>query len=96
MTAVADPRLLVERGGRVVGKEELLREVWPDTFVEEATLAIPGDPPPPQPAASSDNAMPTTTAARIKGRRQGMSRTVRRASIRRVARKRCLSAAAQR
>jgi DNA-binding winged helix-turn-helix (wHTH) protein len=23
----------------VVAKDELLREVWPDTFVEEATLA---------------------------------------------------------
>jgi Tol biopolymer transport system component/DNA-binding winged helix-turn-helix (wHTH) protein len=31
--------VLVRRGGRVVGKDELLKEVWPDTFVEEATLA---------------------------------------------------------
>ncbi|HEV3470182.1 MAG TPA: winged helix-turn-helix domain-containing protein [Pyrinomonadaceae bacterium] len=30
---------LVRSGGRVVPKEELLKEVWPDTFVEEATLA---------------------------------------------------------
>src|SRR5215212_260667 len=31
--------VLVRRGGRVVEKGELLKEVWPDTFVEEATLA---------------------------------------------------------
>ena len=30
---------LVENSGRVVEKEELLQRVWPDTFVEEATLA---------------------------------------------------------
>jgi len=30
---------LVRRNGRVVKKDELLNEVWPDTFVEEATLA---------------------------------------------------------
>src|ERR1044072_5966264 len=30
---------LVTRGGAVVEKEDLLKEVWPDTFVEEATLA---------------------------------------------------------
>lgn len=30
---------LVARSGRLVEKDELLREVWPDTFVEEATLA---------------------------------------------------------
>ncbi|MBD0325166.1 MAG: PD40 domain-containing protein [Pyrinomonadaceae bacterium] len=30
---------LVNRSGRVVEKDELLRAVWPDTFVEEATLA---------------------------------------------------------
>jgi DNA-binding winged helix-turn-helix (wHTH) protein len=29
---------LVRHGGDVVGKDELLKEVWPDTFVEEATL----------------------------------------------------------
>ena len=31
--------LLVENRGRVVTKEELLSEVWPDTFVEEGSLA---------------------------------------------------------
>jgi TolB-like protein/DNA-binding winged helix-turn-helix (wHTH) protein/Tfp pilus assembly protein PilF len=31
--------VLVKAQGRVVGKDELLRIVWPDTFVEEATLA---------------------------------------------------------
>lgn len=31
---------LVERNGQVVEKEELLRAVWPDTFVEEANLAV--------------------------------------------------------
>ena len=31
--------VLVERHGRLVGKEELLRLVWPDTFVEENNLA---------------------------------------------------------
>jgi TolB-like protein/DNA-binding winged helix-turn-helix (wHTH) protein/Tfp pilus assembly protein PilF len=30
---------LVTRSGHLVEKDELLREVWPDTFVEEATLA---------------------------------------------------------
>jgi TolB-like protein/Tfp pilus assembly protein PilF len=30
---------LVERGGDVVGKEQLLTLVWPDTFVEEGSLA---------------------------------------------------------
>jgi Tol biopolymer transport system component/DNA-binding winged helix-turn-helix (wHTH) protein len=30
---------LVRNAGRVVSKEELLREVWPDTFVSEKTLA---------------------------------------------------------
>ncbi|HEY0408253.1 MAG TPA: transcriptional regulator, partial [Pyrinomonadaceae bacterium] len=30
---------LVCRSGRVVEKDELLRAIWPDTFVEEATLA---------------------------------------------------------
>src|SRR5437868_2479913 len=30
---------LVEAGGRIVQKEELLRRVWPDTFVEEGSLA---------------------------------------------------------
>lgn len=31
--------LLVRRSGRVVGKDELLEEVWADTFVEESTIA---------------------------------------------------------
>jgi Tol biopolymer transport system component/DNA-binding winged helix-turn-helix (wHTH) protein len=31
--------VLVCRSGHVVAKDALLREVWPDTFVEEATLA---------------------------------------------------------
>jgi TolB-like protein/DNA-binding winged helix-turn-helix (wHTH) protein/Tfp pilus assembly protein PilF len=30
---------LVENHGRLVSKEELLQKVWPDTFVEESTLA---------------------------------------------------------
>jgi pimeloyl-ACP methyl ester carboxylesterase/DNA-binding winged helix-turn-helix (wHTH) protein len=30
---------LVESGGRVLGKEELMRRVWPDSFVEENNLA---------------------------------------------------------
>jgi len=30
--------LLVENSGRVVGKEELLKAVWPDNFVEESSL----------------------------------------------------------
>ena len=29
---------LVERHGRLMEKEELLKKVWPDTFVEEANL----------------------------------------------------------
>jgi Tol biopolymer transport system component/DNA-binding winged helix-turn-helix (wHTH) protein len=31
--------VLLRGGGRVMSKEELLKEIWPDTFVEEATLA---------------------------------------------------------
>ncbi len=31
--------VLVENQGRVLEKDELLKKVWPDTFVEEATLA---------------------------------------------------------
>src|SRR5262249_38105797 len=31
--------VLVERAGQVVEKEEILKAVWPDTFVEEATVA---------------------------------------------------------
>ncbi|HEV2766073.1 MAG TPA: alpha/beta fold hydrolase [Pyrinomonadaceae bacterium] len=30
---------LVERGGHVVGKDELMRRVWPDSFVEENNLS---------------------------------------------------------
>jgi Tol biopolymer transport system component/DNA-binding winged helix-turn-helix (wHTH) protein len=32
--------LLVERRGRVLEREELIRELWPDTFVEEANLTF--------------------------------------------------------
>ncbi|MEO6782868.1 MAG: tetratricopeptide repeat protein, partial [Bradyrhizobium sp.] len=31
---------LVKRSGHLVGKEDLLREVWPDTFVEEVNLTV--------------------------------------------------------
>jgi DNA-binding winged helix-turn-helix (wHTH) protein len=31
---------LVERSGHLVSKEELLRKVWPDSFVEEANLSV--------------------------------------------------------
>jgi DNA-binding winged helix-turn-helix (wHTH) protein/tetratricopeptide (TPR) repeat protein len=31
--------VLVENGGRLVDKDELMRRLWPDSFVEEATLA---------------------------------------------------------
>ena len=30
---------LVEKGGHVIDKDELIRKVWPDTFVEEVNLA---------------------------------------------------------
>jgi len=30
---------LVESGGRIIDKEDLLKKVWPDTFVEEVNLA---------------------------------------------------------
>ena len=30
--------VLVERRGRLVTKDELMKEVWPDTFVEEANV----------------------------------------------------------
>ena len=30
--------LLVQNGGRLVDKEELIRSVWPDSFVEENSL----------------------------------------------------------
>ena len=32
-------KLLIENPGRVVSKEELMRQVWPDSFVEEANLS---------------------------------------------------------
>ena len=32
-------RVLVENSGRILEKEELLNQIWPDTFIEEATLA---------------------------------------------------------
>jgi DNA-binding winged helix-turn-helix (wHTH) protein/TolB-like protein len=31
--------VLVRNGGRTLGKEELMRELWPDSFVEESNLA---------------------------------------------------------
>src|SRR5262245_1126055 len=31
---------LVERSGRLVSKDELMRAVWPDTFVEDANLTV--------------------------------------------------------
>src|SRR5215510_6551125 len=31
--------VLVQRHGQVVEKEDLLKEIWPDTFVEEGSLA---------------------------------------------------------
>jgi Tol biopolymer transport system component/DNA-binding winged helix-turn-helix (wHTH) protein len=31
--------VLVEKRGRIVSKEELMRKVWPDTYVEESNLA---------------------------------------------------------
>ena len=31
--------LLVRNSGRILGKDELMHEIWPDTFVEEASLA---------------------------------------------------------
>src|ERR1700747_3302580 len=34
---------LIERAGEVVGKEELMARVWPQTFVEEANLKIQGN-----------------------------------------------------
>ena len=37
--AFATLTLLVEKGGSLVEKEEMLRRIWPDTFVEESTLA---------------------------------------------------------
>jgi DNA-binding winged helix-turn-helix (wHTH) protein/TolB-like protein/Flp pilus assembly protein TadD len=31
---------LIEQGGEVIGREELIRRVWPDTFVEENNLNV--------------------------------------------------------
>lgn len=31
---------LVERAGEVVGKDELIARVWPDTFVEDSNLRV--------------------------------------------------------
>src|SRR6516225_5542500 len=33
-------RVLVENHGRIVGKDELIKKVWPDTFVEEGNLTV--------------------------------------------------------
>jgi DNA-binding winged helix-turn-helix (wHTH) protein len=33
------PLLLVENSGHVVGKEELLKTIWPDSIVEESSLS---------------------------------------------------------
>jgi pimeloyl-ACP methyl ester carboxylesterase/DNA-binding winged helix-turn-helix (wHTH) protein/class 3 adenylate cyclase len=32
--------VLVQNSGRVIGKDDLMKRVWPDTFVEEANLAV--------------------------------------------------------
>jgi len=32
--------VLVSNGGRLVDKERMMREIWPDTFVEEANLSV--------------------------------------------------------
>jgi Tol biopolymer transport system component/DNA-binding winged helix-turn-helix (wHTH) protein len=32
--------ILLENNGRIVGKEELMKRLWPDTFVEEANLTF--------------------------------------------------------
>ena len=32
--------VLIRKAGRIVDKEELMREVWPDTFVEENNLTV--------------------------------------------------------
>jgi hypothetical protein len=68
------------------------------SVVEDATFATPADPPPPQPAASSEDATTAATEAKIRGQRQrgSIARTVESRSIRRVALRRCLSAAARR
>lgn len=33
-------QVLVENNGEIVGKEELMRRVWPDSFVEEGNLPV--------------------------------------------------------
>ena len=33
-------RVLVQNGSRLTTKEELMRQVWPDSFVEEANLTV--------------------------------------------------------
>jgi DNA-binding winged helix-turn-helix (wHTH) protein len=38
--SVAVLRCLLEKAGRVLSKEELLRAVWPDTFVVEENLKV--------------------------------------------------------
>ncbi len=32
--------VLVQRGGQVIEKDELMRQVWPETFVEEGNLSV--------------------------------------------------------
>src|SRR6476619_8092932 len=32
--------VLVENSGHLIGKEELLHRIWPDSFVEEANLSV--------------------------------------------------------
>jgi len=32
--------ILVQNSGRILEKDELMRRLWPDTFVEEANLAF--------------------------------------------------------
>ena len=34
--------VLIEHRGQLLEKEELLRQVWPDTVVEENNLRVPG------------------------------------------------------
>jgi len=31
--------ILIEKGGRLVEKEDLMKQLWPDTFVEENSLS---------------------------------------------------------
>ena len=32
--------VLVENSGHLIGKDELLKRLWPDSFVEEANLSV--------------------------------------------------------